>query len=113
MIEFTSPYNRKDKIDEREYFHAIDGDGEVYDVYEHYVVDNRRKSGFRLTRIDVSTGECLLNRPLYVLPRDFVESEHWLMVQMVEVLDRLAELESDLRCANENIENLEQRHDNP
>ena len=112
MIQFSSPYNKEDKIDEREYFHAIDGDGEVYDVFEHYVTDNRRKSGFRLTRTDVATGDCLMDRALYVLPRDFVEPEHWLMVQMVEVLDRLAELESDLRCTNVNLEILEQRHDN-
>ena len=119
MIQFSSPYNKEDKLDERDFFHAIDEEGTVYDVHETYVTDNRTKSGFRLTRRDIATDECILDKPLFVLPKEFVETEHWLMLKMVALLDTVEELKNEIGYLNDsiertdqNIENLEREHRN-
>lgn len=119
MIQFSSQYNKDDKLDERDFFHAIDDEGNVYDVHETYVTDNRTKSGFRLTRIDLTTEECILHKPLFVLPEEYSETEKWLMLKVVALLDTVDGLKDEIGYLNDsiertdqNLENLEREHRN-
>jgi len=119
VIQFSSPYNKDDKLDEREYFHAMGEDGKVYSVFEHYVTDLRKKDGFRLTRIDLATNECILDKPLFVLPKEYNETEKWLMLKVVTLFDTVNGLKDEigyiydnLERTDQNIENLEREHRN-
>jgi len=119
MIQFSSPYNKDDKLDEREYFHAMDEDGKVYSVFEYCVIDLRKKDGFRLTRTDLDTNNCIMDKPLFVLPKEYSETDKWLMLKMVALLDTVEELKNEIGYLNDsiertdqNLENLEREHRN-
>ena len=96
LPEFSSPYNDRDKLDERTVFHAMDRHGKIHRVKEEYVPDGRRSSGTRLERRNTDTDEDLIKTSLCVLPEDFVEHECWMMLTIKNLLEEVSSLRYDL-----------------
>lgn len=110
-MQFSSPHNKEDLISspDRPEFYAMCENGHVYNVKEEYVSDKRRKTGRRLTRIDVLTGASLMNKPLMVLPENFNDTVPWLMVNIIKLINDNEELKYLTDSLTSDIESLERR----
>jgi len=104
LPEFSSPYNDRDKIDERIVFHAMDQQGKIHRVREEFVPDSRYGSGMRLERRDTDTDEDLMKVSLCVLPEDFVAHECWMMLTIKNLLNEVTDLRHELNLLKDDCE---------
>jgi len=111
-MHFSSPYNKVDPISpNKPEFNGMGLDGTVYKVREGFVPDKRRKSGQRLTRVDVNTDTCLLDIPLLILPDEYTSTESWLMLQVTKLLETNRELKDMVTWLSKDLEDLSRKVD--
>lgn len=107
-MKFSSPYNKSDRLCDRDLYWALDEKGRLIPVVEGYVPDNRHKDGKRLIRNHRTTSQSLIGTALYVLPEDFDHKDsRWIMLQLCQALedvDQLREDVFDLKMENSNFE---------
>lgn len=107
---FSSPYNKEDRIGNTPVFYSIDVVGNLYHVEEKYVLDRRRKSGQRLTRIDIDTGADLMAVSMCVLPSTFENNGQGSLVLLIlELMDNQEKLEDRLQYMEYRVADIEAR----
>ena len=104
LPEFSSPYNDKDKLDDRLHFHAMDQQGKIYHVREEFIPDSRYSSGVRLERRDTITDEDLIKVSLCVLSEDFADSNAWMMLTIKNLLAEVTDLRYEVNSLKEETE---------
>ena len=112
-MKFSSPYNKEDRLSEKDEFYAITQDGDIYHVYEHYEGDKRFKNKRRLVRYAIIDGTPmnLMDTALAILPDSFTPNDpiKFLMLQVMFMRDTITSLNDDVATLQRDMELAERQ----